>query len=57
MRTNIDSINSVGQESSQNTNVKGPLRRTFRLVLMSDQYRYTKTTATKADFTDGGKVQ
>lgn len=39
-----NSISSEGKEESQNINKNSPLKRTFSLVLMSDQYRYTKTT-------------
>lgn len=41
-----NSISSEGKEESQNINKNSPLKRTFSLVLMSDQYRYTKTTGT-----------
>lgn len=41
-----NSISSEGKEESQNINKNSPLKRTFSLVLMSDQYSYTKTTGT-----------
>lgn len=34
-------VSSEGRDKSQNINKNSPLKRTFSLVLMSDQYRYT----------------
>lgn len=41
-----NSISSEGKEESQNINKNSPLKLTFSLVLVSDRYRYTKTTGT-----------
>lgn len=50
-------ISCEEKEESQNINKNSPLKRTFSLVLMSDQYRYTKTTGTNIKTEPGDAEQ